>query len=71
MAVEFVGSGNDDGVVLGRSSGKLGFYGLTTVVTKPSITAVATATATTTLLELEVTRLTAALVSVGLIDTAG
>ena len=44
MAVEYVGSGNDDGEVLGRSSGKLGFYGLSTAIVQPSVTAIGTTT---------------------------
>ena len=54
MAVEYLGSGNDDGVLLGRSStDKIGFYGLatpivrgaavTTLVTTPTATDIATA----------------------------
>lgn len=37
MAVEYLGSGNDDGVDLGRSTtDKIGFYGLATPVVQPS-----------------------------------
>jgi hypothetical protein len=37
MAVEYVGTGNDDGVVLGRSStDKIGFFGLATPVVRRS-----------------------------------
>lgn len=54
MSVEYVGSGNDDGVNLGRSStDKIGFYGLatpivrgsavTTLATTPTATDIATA----------------------------
>lgn len=54
MAVEYLGSGNDDGVILGRSStDKVGFYGLatpiargsavTTLATTPTATDIATA----------------------------
>lgn len=47
MAVEYLGTGNDDGVIIGRSGGKVGFYG-TTEATQPStIAAVATTAATT------------------------
>ena len=46
MAKEYVGSGNDDGVILGRSGGKAGFYGLGTAITKPALTgAITTASA--------------------------
>lgn len=72
MAVEFLGSGNDDGVNLGRSTtDKIGFYGLTTPIVQPSITAVSTATATTTLNETKIDRLYAALRSINLINTGG
>lgn len=45
MAVEYVGSGNDDGVNLGRSTtDKIGFYGLATPIVQPSVTAIGTTT---------------------------
>lgn len=53
MAVEYLGTGNDDGVVLGRDSSDLvGFYGktpvdqgaaVTTLATTPTATDIATA----------------------------
>lgn len=43
MAVEYVGTGNDDGTVLGRSStDKIGFYGATPVVRGSAVTTLAT-----------------------------
>lgn len=72
MAVEYLGTGQDDGVVLGRATtDKLGFYGLATPIVQPAITAVATATATTALNETKINRLYAALRSLGLINTGG
>jgi hypothetical protein len=72
MAVEYLGSGNDDGVNMGRSStDKIGFYGLTTPIVRPAITAVATATATTALNETKIDRLYTALRNLGIIDTSG
>jgi hypothetical protein len=72
MAVEYLGSGNDDGVNFGRSTtDKIGFYGLTTPIVQPSITAVATATATTTLNEKKINRLYTALRALNLINTGG
>ena len=72
MAVEYLGSGNDDGVNLGRATtDKIGFYGLTTPIVQPSITAVATATATTALNERMIVRLYAALRALNLINTGG
>lgn len=49
MAVDFVGTGNDDGTNFGRSStDKIGFYGLATPIVQPTkATAVSTAAATT------------------------
>ena len=70
MAVEYVGTGNDDGVLLGRSAtDKIGFYGLATPIAKPSVTWPNTGTATTTLNETKCNRLMAALVALGLIVT--
>lgn len=65
---EYLGSGDDDGAIVGRTSGKVGFYG-GTPVTKPSVTWPNTGTATTTLNEAKCNRLMAALVSLGLIVT--
>lgn len=48
MAVEYLGTGNDDGVVLGRDSSDLvGFYGTTPVVQAGAITTLATSPAAT------------------------
>ncbi len=70
MAVEYVGTGNDDGVLLGRAStDKIGFYGLTTPIVRPSVTWPNTGTATTTLNETKCNRLMAALVALNLIVT--
>lgn len=70
MAVEYLGTGNDDGVVLGRSStDKIGFFGLATPIVRPSVTWPNTGTATTTLNETKVNRLKAALEALGLIVT--
>jgi hypothetical protein len=43
----FVGDGNDDGEVLGRASGKIGFFGLATPVAKRSGSSQAALTLTT------------------------
>jgi hypothetical protein len=68
MTVEYLGNGNSDGQVVGRTSGKLGFFG-TTPISKKSVTWPNTATATTTLNETKCNRLMAALVSYGIIVT--
>lgn len=45
MAVEYVGSGNDDGINFGRSTtSKIGFYGLATPIVQPAVTAIGTTT---------------------------
>ena len=72
MTVEYIGNGNPDGTIIGLSSTELlGFYGITTPVARPAITAITTATATTTLNETRIGRLEAALVSLGLLTTDG
>jgi len=72
MAIKQLSDGNPSGVLLGQSTtDKVGFYGLTTPIVQPAITAVATATATTTLNETRITRLYTALINVGLINTGG
>ncbi len=49
MAIEYLGTGNDDGVNLGRSTtGKIGFYGTSTPVAKQTCTLAAALTAATT-----------------------
>lgn len=55
-------------VLAHRTGGTAGFYG-TTPITRPSVTWPNTGTATTTLNELKVNRLMAALVNLGLITT--
>ena len=71
MAARELSDNRPDGQVIGRSStDKIGFFGATAVV-RPSITAVATATATTALNETKIDRLYTALRNIGLIDTGG
>jgi hypothetical protein len=42
---EYLGTGEDDGVNLGRSSSdKIGFYGLATPIVQPSVTGIGTTT---------------------------
>lgn len=72
MGIEYIGNGNPDGTVMGSASTeKLGFFGIATPVVRPSITAVATATATTALNETKIDRLYTALLSLGIIATDG
>ncbi len=68
MTVQYLDNGSTEGAIVGRTSGKLGFFG-TTPVSKKSVTWPNTATATTTLNETKVNRLMAALVSYGIIVT--
>lgn len=70
MSVKQLSDGGPDGTRLGQSAtDKIGFYGLTTPIVKPSVTWPNTGTATTTLNETKVNRLMAALVALGLIVT--
>lgn len=70
MAVEYLGTGNDDGVVLGRSStDKIGFYNATPIA-KATVVWPNTTTATTALNETKVNRIMTALVNLGLIATS-
>lgn len=72
MAIKQLSDGNPTGTNLGQSTtDKIGFYGLTTPIVQPSITAVGTTTATTTLNETKIDRLYTALRSLGLINTGG
>jgi hypothetical protein len=68
MANEYIGSGSPDGAVVGRSSGKIGFYGLTTPIVKPTVTLTTTLTTTlASVIATDLVLLKAALVSLGLI----
>lgn len=72
MAINQLADKRPDGANLGQStSDKIGFYGLTTPIVQPTITAVATATATTTLNELRITRLYTALLALNIVNTGG
>jgi len=57
-----------DGTVMGRSTGKIGFYGLSTPIVKPTITL--GAGTTTTLLKADALAIVTALAALGLV-TAG
>lgn len=71
MAVHYLGDNGPDGMCLGTATTeKVAFFGSTPVV-QPAITAVATATATTTLNETKINRLYTALRNIGLINTGG
>ncbi len=66
MAVEYLGTGNDDGVVLGRSSTDLvALYGETPVVQAAAITTLAT-TPTATNIATAVNSIITALQNVGI-----
>ena len=69
MPIQHLTDQNPEGSNFGQSTtDKIGFYGLTTPIVQPSVTA-ATLTATTATNELGLARLTAALVNLGLIVT--
>ena len=70
MGIKQLSDKGPDGSLFGQSStDKIGFYGLTTPIVRPSVTWPNTATATTALNELKANRLMAALVALGLIAT--
>lgn len=72
MGIKQLSDSGPDGTLLGQATtDKLGFYGLTTPIVQPTITAVGTATATTTLNETKIDRLYTALLALGLINTGG
>lgn len=72
MAVRQLSDARGDGINLGQSTtDKIGFYGLTTPIVQPSITAVGTTTATTALNETKIDRLYTALRNLNLINTGG
>jgi len=68
MGTEYIGSGNDDGIVFGRSSGKIGFYGEATPIVKATVTL--GAGTTTTLLKADVAAIMTALDALGLLTKA-
>lgn len=71
MSVDVIGNGNDDGTNFGRSTDKIGFYGLTTPIVKPTCTFAATSgttVAASVAADLYALRLT--LESLGLLTTA-
>jgi hypothetical protein len=66
--VHVAGDGNPDGLLVGRTSGKLGFYGLTTPIVKPTVTITTTASTTVvTTVATDLAALKAGLVALGLI----
>ncbi len=72
MALQHLSDKGPDGWQLGQATDdKGGFFGLTTPIVRPAITAVATATATTTLNELKIDRLYTAFRNLNLIATDG
>ena len=68
MAVEYIGTGNDDGMNFGRSTtDKIGFYGLTTPIVQPTITITVTAAGTVGACATDINSIKAALVALGLV----
>lgn len=66
MTAKQLDDGNPDGVIMGQSSNKVGFYG-TEPIAKASVTAAMTATSTTTQLETTLDAIGTALHNLGLI----
>lgn len=72
MAIKQLSDAGPDGTNFGQSTtDKIGFYGLTTPIVQPAITAVGTTTATTALNETKIDRLYTALRNLNLISTGG
>ena len=69
MAVEYIGTGNDDGCDFGRSDGKIGFYGLTTPIVKQTIAEAVVAGGSLPCVARGIINLQAALKNLGLITT--
>lgn len=71
MAVDYVDNGNDDGCNFGRTDSKIGFYGLTTPIVKPTCTFAATsATSVAASVAADLYALRLTLESLGLLTTA-
>ena len=72
MAVRHLTAAPAEGTNLGQSiTDLIGFYGLTTPIAQPTISAVGTTTATTALNETKIDRLYTALLALNLINTGG
>jgi hypothetical protein len=73
MAVEQLSKGNDDGTNFGQSAtDKIGFYGLTTPIVKPTVTFVGSSGGTVAAsVSLDLSVLRTALSNLGLIVSAG
>ncbi len=71
MGIKQLSDGGPDGSLFGQSAtDKIGFYGLTTPIVRPTLTAVTTSAATTTLNETRITRIQTVLANLGLVTTA-
>lgn len=71
MAVDYIGNGNDDGTNFGRSTDKIGFYGLETPIVKPTCTFAATSgTTVAASVAADLYTLRSTLESLGILTTA-
>lgn len=73
--IEYIGHGNPDGVNIGRSDDKLGFYGLAAPIAKPTLTAntataQATASVSSTALVADIASLRAIIINFGMATSA-
>ena len=69
--VDYLGTGNDDGTVFGRSDEKIGFYGLATPIVKPTRTFGETSgSSATASIAADLYNLRATLAALGLLTTA-
>ena len=71
---DIIGKGNPDGFNIGRSDDKIGFYGLTTPIAKPSLaitaTSLATANAANSAIVVDLLAIKAILVNFGMVTSA-
>ena len=68
--VDYIGNGNDDGCVFGRSDGKIGFYSLATPIAKQTLTVAATASSTIVTIATGLAELQDAIIALGLLTGA-
>jgi hypothetical protein len=72
--VEYIGKGNPDGFNIGRSDDKIGFYGLTTPIAKPSLaittTSLSTANTSSSAVYVDLLAIKAILVNFGIVTSA-
>jgi hypothetical protein len=69
MAVEYIDNGNDDGTNFGKSTSKIGFYGLAAPIVKQTLAAAVTTASDANGLLAGILQIQVALKNLGLITT--